>query len=91
MVNRSAALILSEGQTVELLGSGRSLASWVGQLTFANLMHGFDSRQEDASTAKGFEAQHRPTDTLDESMSPPYRPATATRCSPNPGLVTSRR
>ena len=32
-------------------------------------MHGFDSRQEDASTAKGFEAQHRPDDALDGSMS----------------------
>ena len=68
MVKRSAALILSEGQTVELLGSGRSLASWVAQLALANLKRGFDSRQEDASTAKGFEAQHGPDDALDESM-----------------------
>ena len=68
MVKRSAALILSEGQSVELLGSGRSLAPWVTQLTFANLVHGFNSRQEYASTTKGFEAQHRPNDTLDDSM-----------------------
>ena len=39
MVKRSAALILSEGQTVELLGSGRSLASWVAQLALAKYSH----------------------------------------------------
>ena len=31
-------------------------------------MHGFDSRQEDASTAKRFEAQHRSDDALDEPV-----------------------
>ena len=31
-------------------------------------MHGFDSRQDNASTAKGFEAQHGPDEALDESM-----------------------
>ncbi len=55
---------------VELLGSGRRLARRVQHLPVANLMHGFDSRQDNASTAKGFEAQHGPGDALDESMMP---------------------
>ena len=49
----------SEGQVVELLGSGRRLARRVQHLPVANRMHGFDSRQEDASRYRQLKSYER--------------------------------
>jgi alkylation response protein AidB-like acyl-CoA dehydrogenase len=55
-------------QRVELLGSGRIASLWGQHLSFADAVHGLDSTQDDACTAKNLESQHRPDAALDRPV-----------------------